>query len=137
MVNRLTATKPGATTLLTGSSPDLPSDQVVLAFQRYGRGKAVALTVQDSWLWQMHADVPLEDQSHESFWQQMLRWLVDGVPTPVAATLAREQVEAGAPLRLTATVADSTYIEVNDAIGHRTHHDPDRRDRRGPPRAGP
>ena len=29
--------------------------QPVLAYQRYGRGKALAFTVQDSWLWQMHA----------------------------------------------------------------------------------
>jgi hypothetical protein len=93
----------------------MSEDQVVLAFQRYGRGKAAAFTVQDSWLWQMHADVPVEDRSHESFWQQMLRWLVDGVPTPVTATVARERVDPGTSLRLTATIADSTYIEVNDA----------------------
>jgi len=115
VVNSVTSTKPGATTLLTGSSADYPSDQVVLAFQRYGRGKAAALTAQDSWLWQMHADVPVEDGSHEAFWQQMLRWLVDGVPTPVAAALSRERVDPGSAVRLTATVADSTYIEVNDA----------------------
>ncbi len=115
IVNRITDTKPGATALLTGASPDMTEDQVVLAFQRYGRGKAAAFTVQDSWLWQMHADVPVEDRSHESFWQQMLRWLVDGVPTPVAATVDRERVDPGSALRLTATIADSTYIEVNDA----------------------
>lgn len=115
IVNRVTRTKPGATTLLTGSSPELTPDQVVLAFQRYGRGKAAALTVQDSWLWQMHADVPVEDQSHEAFWQQMLRWLVDGVPTPVAAAVARERVDPSSSVRVSAAVADSTYIEVNDA----------------------
>src|SRR5690606_10545606 len=61
------------------------------------------------------AEVPLEDLSHESFWQQMLRWLVDGVPDAVAATLDRERVEPGSPLVVTASVSDSTYIEVNDA----------------------
>ncbi|MEX2465929.1 MAG: glutamine amidotransferase [Gemmatimonadota bacterium] len=115
IVNRVTDIKPGATTLLTGSAPGLASDQVVLAFQRYGRGKAAAFTVQDSWLWQMHADVPVEDGSHEAFWQQMLRWLVDGVPTPVAASMGTERVDPGSPVRVTATVSDSTYIEVNDA----------------------
>jgi hypothetical protein len=110
----VTAIKPGATTLLTGSIPGVGSDQVVLAFQRYGRGKAAVFTVQDSWLWQMHADVPIEDMSHQSFWQQMLRWLVDGVPTPVTASLSRERVDPGSAVRLTATVSDSTYIEVND-----------------------
>lgn len=115
IVNPLTGTRPGATTLLTGASPDLPSDQVVLAFQRYGRGKAAAFTVQDSWLWQMHADVPVEDRSHQAFWQQMLRWLLDGVPTPVAASVDRERVDPGTALQLTADVTDSSYLEVNDA----------------------
>lgn len=114
-LNRITEVKPGATALLTGTSEGLGQPQIVLAHQRYGRGKALALTVQDSWLWQMHADVPLEDQSHETFWQQTLRWLVDGVPDAVALTVEREEVEPGEPVRLTANVGDSTYIEVNDA----------------------
>ena len=114
-VNPIRSIRPGATALLTGSSPDLGQDQIVLAFQRYGGGKSAALTIQDSWLWQMHADVPLEDQSHETFWQQMLRWLVDGVPDAVMAAADRESVEPGETVRLVATVGDSTYIEVNDA----------------------
>ncbi|HSG09210.1 MAG TPA: glutamine amidotransferase [Longimicrobiales bacterium] len=115
VVNQVTRTRPGATTLLTGSGVDVPTPQVILAHQRYGRGKALAFTAQDSWLWQMHADVPLEDQSHENFWQQVLRWMVDGVPDAVSAAVAREQVESGEPVRLVANVGDSTYIEVNDA----------------------
>lgn len=115
IVNPITETKPGATILLSGEAAELGSDQVVLAFQRYGRGKAVAFTPQDSWLWQMHASVPLENQSHEVFWQQLLRWLVDGVPEPVTASLDRELVEPGSPVAVTARIVDSTYIEVNDA----------------------
>ena len=86
----------------------------MLAFQRYGRGKSIALTVQDSWLWQMHADVPLEDQSHEAYWKQMLRWLVDGVPDAIVAATAQEQVEPGEAVRLVATIQDSTFLAVND-----------------------
>ena len=114
-VNPLFETRPGATTLLTGTPLAGGPDQIVLAFQRYGRGTAIALTAQDTWLWQMHADVPLEDQSHEAFWQQMLRWLVDGVPDVVAVVADQEQVEPGEAIRMVATVGDSTYIEVNDA----------------------
>ena len=85
MVNRVSEpSRPGATTLLTGSHGDgLARTRSCWPIQRYGRGKSIALTAQDSWLWQMHADVSLEDQSHETFWQQMLRWLVDGVPDAV------------------------------------------------------
>jgi uncharacterized membrane protein len=114
-VNQLGRVRPGATTLLAGSGNGTSSDQAVLAFQRYGRGKSIALTIQDSWLWQMHADVPLEDQSHESFWKQMLRWLVDGVPEAITAAADQEQVEPGEMVRLVVNVGDSTYIEVNDA----------------------
>ena len=115
MVNPLSRVRPGATTLLTGSGAGLDGDQVILAHQRYGRGKALAFTAQDSWLWQMHADVPLENESHETFWRQTFRWLVDGVPQRVFAALDRERVEAGEGVRLVATVGDSTFIEVNDA----------------------
>ena len=114
-VNPLFQTRPGATTLLSGSHVGGGPDQVVLAFQRYGRGKSIALTAQDTWLWQMHADVPLEDQSHEAFWQQMLRWVVDGVPDAVTVAASQEQVEPGEAVRLVGSVGDSTYIEVNDA----------------------
>ncbi len=115
VVNRLTETRPGATTLLIGTSASGGADQVLLTFQRYGRGKAIAFTTQDSWLWQMHADVPLEDMSHEVLWQQMLRWLVDGVPDAVSVSTDQERVEPGEAVRLIATVSDSTYIEMNDA----------------------
>ncbi|HSG50340.1 MAG TPA: hypothetical protein VLA43_21110, partial [Longimicrobiales bacterium] len=50
IVNRLTRTRPGATTLLTGSGDAVSVPQVILAHQRYGRGKALAFTAQDSWL---------------------------------------------------------------------------------------
>jgi len=116
IVNRVTETRPGATVLLQGTGPGLDPPQVVLAHQRYGRGKSLALTIQDSWLWQMSADVPLEDQSHETLWRQILRWLVDDVPEAVSVSLDQEQAERGEPVRLLATVSDSTYLEVNDAV---------------------
>ena len=114
-VNPISQVRPGATALLSGSGEQLALEQIVLAFQRYGRGKSIALTIQDSWLWQMHADVPLGDQSHEIFWQQMIRWLVDGVPEAVEAVTDREQVEPGENVQLVTNVGDSSYIEVNNA----------------------
>ncbi len=72
--------KPGATVLLSGTDERSASTQPVLAYQRYGRGKALAFPVQDSWHWQMHADIRVEDMTHENYWRQLLRWLVDGVP---------------------------------------------------------
>jgi uncharacterized membrane protein len=112
-LNRVVRVKPGATTLLSGQAPD--GERVVLAHHRYGRGRVLALPVQDTWMWQMHADVPLDDTSHQIFWQQLLRWMVEGVPELVEVRADRERAEPGEPVRLTATVLDSAYVEVNDA----------------------
>lgn len=112
-LNRVVRVKPGATTLLSAQAPD--GERVVLAHHRYGRGRALALPVQDTWLWQMHADVPLDDTSHEVFWQQLLRWMVEGVPELVELRADRERAEPGEAIRLSATVLDSGYVEVNDA----------------------
>jgi uncharacterized membrane protein len=113
-VNTVRRVKPGATVLLTGQT-ESRQEQVVLAFQRYGRGKSVAFPVQDSWLWQMDATIAVEDMTHETFWRKLVRWLVDGVPDPVALTTAVDRVEPGEAMRLTAEVVDPAFVEVNDA----------------------
>ncbi len=114
-LNPITRLKPGATGLLTGGTEEDRERQVVLAFHRYGRGKVIVLPIQDSWIWQMHADIPLEDQTHETFWRQLLRWLTDGVPEQVGAQSERELVEPGQPVNLLVEVGDSAYAEVNNA----------------------
>ena len=113
-VNAVRAVKPGATTLLTGTAEDR-REQIVLAFQRYGRGKAMAFPIQDSWLWQMDAEVAVDDMTHETFWRRMVRWLVDGVPESVATLTAVDRVDPGEPIKLTAEVVDPAFVEVNDA----------------------
>jgi uncharacterized membrane protein len=113
-VNPLRTVKPGATVLLSGSD-ERRRDQVVLAFHRYGRGKSLAFPIQDSWLWQMHASMPLEDMTHENYWRQLLRWLVDGVPDHVEVHTSTERVEPGETVTLTASVVDPTFVEINDA----------------------
>ncbi|MGE3520072.1 MAG: glutamine amidotransferase, partial [Vicinamibacterales bacterium] len=113
-VNQVRSVKPGATVLLTGTT-DTRQEQIVLAYQRYGRGKALALPIQDSWIWKMDATVAVEDMTHAMFWRRLVRWLVDGVPEPVALTSAIDRVEPGEPLNLTAEVVDPAFVEVNDA----------------------
>jgi hypothetical protein len=105
--------KPGANLLLSGTDQN-GREKVVLAYQRYGRGKTLVLGVQDTWLWQMHATVPVEDMTHEMFWQRLSRWLVDGVPDRVMVTAAPDRVERGQPITLTANVLDEAYHGVND-----------------------
>ena len=113
-VNSTRAVKPGATVLLTGAD-GRRRDHVVLASQRYGRGKAIAQAVQDSWLWQMHAKMSVRDQTHENYWRQMLRWLVDSVPDPVDVHTVADRVQPGQPVTLVADVVDRAFVELNDA----------------------
>jgi len=113
-VNPIGSVKPGGTVLLKGED-DRGREQVILSAQRYGRGKAVAFAVQDSWLWRMHATMAATDLTHHHFWQRLLRWVVDGVPGHVEVTSAPERVEPREPVTLTAQVADKKYADVNDA----------------------
>jgi uncharacterized membrane protein len=114
-VNDVQRVKPGGATLLLGKPEGGGQPQVVLASQRFGRGKALALTVQDSWLWQMHAEIPLEDMTHEGLWRQLLRFLVSNVPGPVVATATADIVAPGGAVGLRAEVSDDTYLRVNNA----------------------
>jgi uncharacterized membrane protein len=112
-VNPIHEAKPGATVLLT--APDKNQQQIVLAYQRYGRGKTIAFPIQDSYLWRMDAKIPVTDTTHTMFWRRMVRWLVDAVPDQVNISTARDRFEPGESVRLTAEVLDAAYSEVNDA----------------------
>ena len=112
-VNNLGAIKPGASVILTGID-ERGREQVVLAYQRYGRGKAMVMPVQDSWLWRMHASMPLEDLTHHTFWQRLSRWLVDGVPDRVMVSTTPDRVERGSPVTISVDVLDPEYKGIND-----------------------
>ena len=123
-VNHIDGVKPGATVLLTGTD-ESRAEKPMLIFQRYGRGKSFAFLPQDSWLWQMHASIPVEDMTHENYWRQLLRWLVDGVPDQVEPALTTERVEPGEAAMLTANVVDPSFVELNDASVTATVTSPD------------
>jgi uncharacterized membrane protein len=123
-INDVRRVKPGAATLLLGKPEASGATQVVLASQRFGRGKALAFTVQDSWLWQMHAEIPVEDMTHESLWRQLLRFLVSGVPGPVVAQTPADIVAPGSSVTLRAEVSDDTYLRVNNALVSAVVKDP-------------
>lgn len=114
VLNPLTGVKPGATTLLQGRSQDVDDPLVVLAVQRYGRGKVLALPVQDLWTWQMHHEIPLEDMTLETFWRQISRWLVSLVPDRVGVQTPSDRVAPSEPVELMATVEDDRYLRVNN-----------------------
>ena len=113
-VNPIRQVKPGATALLRATDEN-GRESIALAYQRYGRGKTLAFPIYDSWTWQMDAAVAVDDMTHETYWRQLMRWLVDGVPDQVELTSSPDQVEAGEAVTLIAEVADPGFVEVNDA----------------------
>jgi len=81
---------------------------VVLAYQRYGAGKVLAMPVQDSWMWQMHATVPPEDLTHETCGGGCCA----GLSTRARArdgSVDRDRVEAGDAVAVTASVRDGGF----------------------------
>jgi uncharacterized membrane protein len=114
-VNAPLPPKPGATVLLNGTDEGGRAPRVVLASQQYGRGKAIAFMVQDSWQWQMHASMAEDDMTHENFWRQLMRWLIDGVPNAVDIRVGSDRVDPGEPVTVEATIVDKQFVELNDA----------------------
>ena len=112
-LNPLREAKPGASVLLTGVD-ERGREQIVMASQRYGRGKTIALAPQDTWLWRMHAKMDVKDPTFHNFWQRLARWLVDGVPDRVSITPSPTRVQKGEPVSLSAEVLDKEYKGVND-----------------------
>ena len=115
-VNRLADPKPGAVTLLEGVSGDGGGEpEPVLSVQRFGRGRVASLTVQDFWLWQMHADIPVEDQTHETLWRRLLRFLAAEAPRRVEASAEPVSALSGERVTVTARVEDAAYLAVSRA----------------------
>lgn len=113
VVNRTGALKAGAVALLSGASG---AAEPLLAYQRFGAGRTAVLLSQDSWIWQMHADMSLEDQSHETFWRQLLRWLAGDSPGRLTSTVARATTEPGEEIEMHAMATDGRFAPVANAL---------------------
>ena len=114
--NLVGATKTGATTLARldgGTEGSSDSGNPLLVFHRYGRGTATAFLTGSSWRWQMLQDH--KDQSHETFWRQLLRWLVHSAREPVSVETERESYTQGEQVKIRAEVHDADFNPVNDA----------------------
>ena len=125
-VNRIRGVKPGAVTLIRGTVPwggrsGTPGErtngyeQPILVYERYGRGLSAALPIQDSWLWQMTADTPIDDPTFSTNSRQTLRWHSADAPGRENETVAADQVNPHSPVELRADVSDSSYVKMNDA----------------------
>jgi len=111
VVNPLSESKPGAAVLLQAETPAL----LGLVYQRYGRGISVALTAQNTWVWRMHADVPVDDQRHQTFWRQLLSWLVSETPQRIEPVRGSMQVVAGAATPFPVQLFTPDYAPLSGA----------------------
>ena len=112
--NRVDEAKVGAIVLANAELESGGRDRpVLLAYQRYGRGRAMAFTSSSSWRWQMEMDH--EDMTHEMFWRQILRWLVTDSPDPVMANSERDSYVPGESVRLFADISDASFERMNNA----------------------
>jgi len=112
--NPTSGLKPGATALAQGSAPDARGQNpVILAFQRFGRGKSVAFTAASSWRWRMGLEH--SDNFHELFWKQMLRWLVSDVTDPVTVTTEKQSYSLDESAVLRAETNDAAFMPINNA----------------------
>ncbi len=112
--NPASGPKPGATVLAQGSTPDgRMQNSVILAFQRFGRGKSMAFTTASSWRWRM--ELEYTDNFHELFWKQILRWLANDAPEPIAVSAEKHTYSLEDTAVLHAEVNDSSFIPLNNA----------------------
>ena len=103
--------KPGAVVLaeMTAAGRKMP----MLITENYGRGRTAVLATGGTWRWQMSQ--PLEDQTHEEFWQQLLRWLVTDTPGRVVATIPNQMLFDDGRVQLSAEIRDKNFLAAAEA----------------------
>lgn len=110
----LTTAKPGATIVLEARNLNDKSRVVpLLAEERYGRGRTMALTANDTWRWRM--ELPSQNNAHETFWRQLLRYLVSTTPNQYEVAAERDVYAQGDAVNLRGEVHDKKFDAVTDA----------------------
>ena len=111
----LTNIKPGASVLLEARRVQGSGTLVapLLIQQRYGRGQTLALTAADTWRWRMKMDS--KNNAHETFWRQMLRYLVSGTPQQVEIGTEKEVYALDDTINIVADIRDKKFNPVGDA----------------------
>ncbi len=126
----ITEIKPGATVVLEGrNTKDRNQSVPLLVEERYGRGRTLALLAADTWRWQMMMDS--KDRSFETFWRNLLRYLVDPVRTPVEATTERSYYGTGEQVAHARRGDRREFCQGERRRGQRQRHHAFRRHDRG------
>jgi hypothetical protein len=118
------APKPGAVVLMNAGEPGKRATPL-LAIENYGHGRTAVLATSGTWRWQMLQDHT--DMTHETFWQQLLRWLVTETPGQVSVSTPHQMLNDDGHVHLRAVVRDKTYQTVAGATVTATINRPDGR----------
>jgi uncharacterized membrane protein len=123
--NRVRAIKPGASIVATvGNEPDRHFPALVV--QRYGNGRAAALTVGDLWRWGQKAPQMRDDMN--KFWRQTLRWLVADVPDMISLQAVHKHDRVNQPVVLQVRVRDKNFEPMdNVSIAIEVHNPQDQK----------
>jgi uncharacterized membrane protein len=96
-------------TPMSGGGGSIP----LLVTENYGRGRTALFNTGGSWRWQMLQ--PVADMSHETFYRQLLRWLVTDTPRHVTGSTPKSLLADDSHVKLRADVRDATYLPAGDA----------------------
>ena len=108
--NRISRAKRGAAVLARGGGGGRRA--VLLAAHRFGSGRAIAFMPAASWHWQM--GLAHTDQTHATFWRQLLRWLVASSSDPLQVTFDREIYQGEDAVGIEVAVKDAFFNPAGD-----------------------
>jgi uncharacterized membrane protein len=96
-----------AVALTAGGNP-----QPLIAAQRYGQGRSMVFAGEASWRWRMMR--PASDNSYETIWRQLARWITAGAQGPVTIA-AMSPTVAGVTDRVSILVRDENFRPIANA----------------------
>ena len=110
VLNRIRTIKAGASVVATVGDEQTQQFPALVA-QRFGNGRAAAITIGDMWRWglkqaEMHDDM-------NKFWRQTLRWLVADVPDRTSFQIARQRDKANQPVALKVHVHNKDFAPMD------------------------
>ncbi|MCU1328683.1 MAG: hypothetical protein JWN34_4053 [Bryobacterales bacterium] len=114
--------KPGAVVLMNVVPPG-KRPTPLLAIQNYGHGRTAVLATAGTWRWQMLQDHA--DKTHETYWQQLMRWLVSETPGQVSGATPRQVLSDETHVPFRAVIRDKTYQTVAGATAQAIITQPD------------
>ena len=103
--------KPGAVVLLDAATQK--GRAPLLAWQHYGRGATYVFGTASTQRWQMH--LPPQDQSHETFWRQLLHALAARASERVSVASEQTTYDDEREVSFTAEVRSTRFEPVDDA----------------------